>query len=136
MEQPARRSRKREAILAVIRSTDVHPSADWVYQTLKPQYPDLSLGTIYRNLSRFKAEGLVASVGTVNGQERFDGVVVPHAHFVCKCCGAVQDLPRFPMDTGLDRAAEQYGVKVDQHELTFRGTCATCLQKSPIKEES
>lgn len=136
MEQSTRRSRKREAILAAIRATDVHPSAEWVYQTVKPQYPDLSLGTVYRNLSRFKAEGLVASVGTVNGQERFDGVTGPHAHFICKRCGAVQDLSRFPMDESLDRTAEQYGVKVDQHELTFRGTCATCLQTSPIKEES
>ena len=129
MDRPIRYSKKREAILETIRSTDIHPTADWVYQTLKPRYPDLSLGTVYRNLSWFKEEGLVRSVGTVNGQERFDGTVVPHAHFICKCCGRVLDLHKLPSDGELDRAAEaEYGVEVDCHELIFRGTCQKCKQ--------
>ena len=57
-------SRKRDAILACLRSTTCHPTAEWVYQQLKPAIPDLSLGTVYRNLSMFKDEGLVISVGT------------------------------------------------------------------------
>ena len=48
MERATRYSRKREAILNAIQSTDCHPSAEWVYQTLKPTHPDLSLGTVYR----------------------------------------------------------------------------------------
>ena len=60
-------SRKRDAILACLRSTTCHPTAEWVYQQLKPAIPDLSLGTVYRNLSMFKDEGLVISVGTVGG---------------------------------------------------------------------
>ena len=52
-------SRKRDAILACLRSTTCHPTAEWVYQQLKPAIPDLSLGTVYRNLSMFKDEGLV-----------------------------------------------------------------------------
>ena len=50
MEKAVRYSKKREAILDAIQSTTCHPSADWVYQTLKPSHPDLSLGTVYRNL--------------------------------------------------------------------------------------
>ena len=78
-----KRSRKRDAILACVRATTCHPSAEWVYQRLKPTIPDLSLGTVYRNLSMFKDEGLVISVGTVGGLERFDGNTKPHTHFVC-----------------------------------------------------
>lgn len=70
-------SRKRDAILACLRSTTCHPTAEWVYQQLKPAIPDLSLGTVYRNLSMFKDEGLVISVGTVGGLERFDGNTSP-----------------------------------------------------------
>ena len=55
MERTIRYSKKREAILEAIRSTDTHPTADWVYQTLKPTHPDLSLGTVYRNLRRRSA---------------------------------------------------------------------------------
>ena len=54
MERATRYSRKREAILNAIQSTDCHPSAEWVYQTLKPTHPDLSLGTVYRNLVLFQ----------------------------------------------------------------------------------
>ena len=54
-----KRSRKRDAILACVRSTTAHPTADWVYARLKPEIPDLSLGTVYRNLAMFKREGLI-----------------------------------------------------------------------------
>ena len=73
-----RYSKKREAILNAIRSTTCHPSAEWIYQTLKPTHPDLSLGTVYRNLVFFQQQGQVQSVGVVNGQERFDGNTAPH----------------------------------------------------------
>lgn len=130
MEKATRYSKKREAILEAICSTDGHPCADWVYQTLKPMYPDLSLGTVYRNLTRFKEEGLIQSVGTVNGQERFDGMVTPHAHFICKTCGAVLDCHGFEQNENLDRAAEnKYGLQIDHHELVFYGTCPDCTQK-------
>ena len=92
MERTIRHSKKREAILDAIRSTTCHPSAEWVYQTLKPTHPDLSLGTVYRNLMFFRERGEIQSVGVVKGQERFDALVKPHSHFVCDCCGAVSDL--------------------------------------------
>ena len=56
MERVRKRSKKRDAILACIRETDTHPSAEWIYTRLKPQIPDLSLGTVYRNLSMFREE--------------------------------------------------------------------------------
>lgn len=130
MERATRYSRKREAILSAIRGTDVHPSAEWVYQTLKPTHPDLSLGTVYRNLALFQQQGVIQSVGVVNGQERFDGVTAPHSHFVCRCCGAVMDLHRTELDPALDRAVgEEYGLSVERHELTFYGQCQSCLSK-------
>ena len=127
MEGTRRRSLKREAILRAIRSTDCHPSAEWVYAQVKPQHPDLSLGTVYRNLALFRAEGQIMSVGTVDGQERFDGDTHPHGHFVCEKCGAVLDIE---LDSGAgelyDRLQEQYGAVVRTHALTFFGVCGAC----------
>ena len=74
MERATRYSKKREAILDVIRSSDAHPSAEWIYQALKQANPDLSLGTVYRNLLFFQRQGTIQSVGVVHGQERFDAV--------------------------------------------------------------
>ncbi len=134
MERATRYSKKREAILNAIRATDIHPSAEWVYQTLKPTHPDLSLGTVYRNLSLFQQQGIIQSVGVVNGQERFDGVATPHSHFICRSCGAVMDLHRVKLDPALDRSiAEEYGLAVERHELTFYGSCQACMTKEQSK---
>ena len=125
-----RYSKKREAILTAIRSTTCHPSAEWIYHTLKPTHPDLSLGTVYRNLVFFQQQGQVQSVGVVNGQERFDGNTAPHSHFVCTNCGAVIDLHSVKLDSSLARAvSEQYGLAVERHELTFYGRCQTCIKQ-------
>ena len=136
MERASRYSKKREAILDAIRSTRAHPSAEWIYQTLKPAHPDLSLGTVYRNLLFFQRQGAIQSVGVVQGQERFDAVTTPHSHFVCTTCGAVIDLDRIPMDANLTRAVrEQYGFEVDRHELTFYGKCQACMQAEKNEED-
>ena len=136
MERATRYSKKREAILNTIRSSDAHPSAEWIYQTLKPTHPDLSLGTVYRNLLFFQQQGTIQSVGVVGGQERFDATTTPHSHFVCTRCGAVIDLHKIPMDAKLNRAVrEQYGFEVQRHELTFYGKCKACMQAEKIEED-
>ena len=136
MQRAVRYSKKREAILEAIRGTSCHPSAEWVYRQLKPRHPDLSLGTVYRNLAFFREQGLVRSVGTVQGQERFDAIVAPHSHFVCSCCGCVQDLPGLQLGEELDRSVSmQYGLAVERHELTFYGLCPSCTNQQNNKEE-
>ena len=65
-------SKKRQVILEALAATTAHPTAQELYQQLKPDYPDLSLGTVYRNLSLFSEQGDVMSVGVFRGQERFD----------------------------------------------------------------
>ena len=136
MERTTRYSKKREAILTAIRSTNCHPSAEWVYQTLKPEHPDLSLGTVYRNLIFFQQRGDIQSVGVVRGQERFDAVTSPHSHFVCNSCGAVSDLHNIQLDADLNRSvSRQYGLAVERHELTFYGLCPECMQKNKKKNE-
>ena len=128
MEKAIRHSKKRDAILAAIRSTDCHPSAEWVHQTLKPTHPDLSLGTVYRNLTFFREQGVIQSVGVVQGQERFDGTTAPHSHFVCSCCGCVSDLHRIDPHNDLEGLVRrEYGVQVERHELTFYGLCTACM---------
>jgi Fur family peroxide stress response transcriptional regulator len=137
VKRTTRYSKKRESILNVIRSTDCHPSAEWVYQQLKPTHPDLSLGTVYRNLTFFQENGDIQSVGVVKGQERFDGVATPHSHFVCNCCGCVLDLPQINLDAHIDEVVRaQYGLAVRHHELTFYGLCPTCMQKNQSEEET
>ncbi|HIR47271.1 MAG TPA: transcriptional repressor [Candidatus Caccousia avicola] len=129
MERRQNYSRKREAILKIVQGTKVHPSAEWVYHELKPSYPDLSLGTVYRNLSQFKNDGVIVSVGTVNGQERFDGATYPHSHFVCDKCGCVLDVEDSSCGSACAEISERYGVTAERCDVVFRGTCAACEKK-------
>ena len=123
-----RYSPKRDAILRCLRSTTCHPSAEWVYSQLKPEIPDLSLATVYRNLARFRAEGEVQVIGCVDGEDRYDGNTAPHGHFICRGCGAVIDLPPIPVDTP-DLA--QVGWQ-ESYSVTFYGRCNQCLAKEKI----
>lgn len=120
-------SKKRQAILEAICSTTTHPTAEWVYHTLKPEYPDLSLGTVYRNIAVFKQEGLIHRAAIVNGQERLDGNLGAHSHFICTVCGAVQDLCADLSDPVRNQMVEEdYKVEVEYQEVVFYGKCCGC----------
>lgn len=125
-----RYSYKREAILNCLRGTKSHPSADWVFSQLKPTIPDLSLGTVYRNLNQFKEQGMIMSVGVVNGLERFDADTRPHVHFVCEHCSSVIDLDELeiPQDF-LDLAQAETGVQITTCEINLRGACSHCRRE-------
>lgn len=127
-------SKKREAILEALRNTTEHPSAEMLYSRLKQEYPDLSLGTVYRNLAMFVRDGDVVSVGTVAGQERYDADTRPHAHFICSECSRVLDVCS-PCLSALDKEVErETGGSVTGHSLSFSGTCQNCLngQKTAV----
>ena len=124
-----RHSRKRDAILNCIRQSRVHPSAEWIYAQLKPEHPDLSLGTVYRNLALFRESGEVVCVATVRGADRLDACTGPHAHFICEQCGAVLDVD-VPQDDLRSDLETRYGVRVRRSELLFRGVCSACRETS------
>ena len=127
MERTSKHFRKRDAILNCVRATTSHPSAEWVYENVRIQMPDISLATVYRNLSLFKEQGLIRSLGTVNGVERFDGNTEPHVHFICTQCGGVQDLPEISVPEELNSAvARSSGGRVDSCQLSFTGICGEC----------
>ena len=131
MESRSKHFRKRDAILAYLRQTDEHPSAEAVYAGLKTVMPDVSLGTVYRNLALFKEQGLIQSLGSVRGVERFDGNIEPHVHFICNDCGKVTDLHQMQIPGELtETAAKLAGARVTQCQLTFRGQCGACGELS------
>ena len=128
MESATKQFRKRNAILECLKSTDQHPSAETVHEMLQAEHPDISLATVYRNLALFKKQGLIQSIGTVNGIERFDANTDPHVHFVCTGCDAVLDFPQVEVPTSLGTNAEkQTGCQIAGCQLTFTGLCQNCI---------
>ena len=123
-------SRQRESIKACLMGRRDHPTADHVYLTIREVYPNISLGTVYRNLNLLVELGEIQKLTCGDGKDRFDAVVAPHYHFLCRKCGAVMDLPLKPMPETERYAEEAAGVKVDSHMIYMYGTCTECLGKA------
>lgn len=123
-------SRQREAIKNFLMERTDHPTADMVYMGIREEYPNISLGTVYRNLSLLADMGEILKFSCEGRVDRFDGNVYPHYHFCCKSCGAVADL-MMPEQTEINQiAAENFNGKIEGHQLIFYGQCRNCLENS------
>lgn len=127
MENKRNYSPKRQAILRVLLSTKEHPTVEWVCEQVRKEYPNISLATVYRNLSQLKEDGYVITVGTVKGHERLDGNVTAHPHFICRKCGAVIDVS-LAADEGTmcNMVNDRYGIRADRCDITLWGLCSDC----------
>lgn len=126
MEQVRKHSRKRDAILRCVRSTDCHPTAEWVFSRLKPEIPDLSLGTVYRNLNLLCENGRLLKVPIPGASDRFDHTLVDHAHAYCTQCGSVTDVLPEALPLLQDALREGSGFQVRQMNLVLEGICPQC----------
>jgi Fe2+ or Zn2+ uptake regulation protein len=122
----SRRSKQKDCILRVIKGTRSHPSAEWVYRQVKAEIPNISLGTVYRNLRLLKEEGEIGAVGFSGTLGRYDANTRHHYHFWCERCGAILDINQ-PLDVEMDaRVTAETGCEVTDHLLEFRGLCSDC----------
>jgi Fe2+ or Zn2+ uptake regulation protein len=121
-----RKSKQRDAILRVLMSTTSHPTAEWLYEEVKREIPNISLGTVYRNLKLMKEQGEILELEQTGTYRRFDGNSANHYHFRCDWCGRVFDIDE-PLIAGIDERVEKNtGFKVSHHRLEFRGFCHDC----------
>jgi len=84
MEKKLRHSHQRERIYEYLTRSCEHPSAEMVYNDLRPEIPGLSLGTVYRNLKLLEELGKIRRVTSHQGTERYDAICGDHAHFLCQ----------------------------------------------------
>ena len=122
----SKRSRQREAILSVLQGTKSHPTANWVYDEVRKMIPNISLGTVYRNLSKLSESGLIQKLDVGEGTDRFDANYEPHYHLYCNFCQRLLDLD-LPYDARLNQKAEAIqGTEIQWHQLVFYGKCCDC----------
>ena len=118
-----RYSQQREQIYQTVCASREHPTAQMVYDALRPSMPHLSLGTVYRNLQQMARDGRLMEIdGPI---ARFDGNIHPHTHLRCQKCGCVADV-ELPYDAALDRAFQMEGWNIIGHSLMFTGICPDC----------
>ena len=125
-------SRQRESIKDYLSQTKEHPTADTVYMHIREKYPNISLGTVYRNLNLLADLGEIMKLSPGNGSDRFDGNPNPHYHFVCTECSRVLDLDIAPdaLDH-INRIAEAgFNGEIHGHSTFFYGKCGNCKLNS------
>jgi Fur family peroxide stress response transcriptional regulator len=123
-----RETKQREAILRVLRNTRSHPTADQVYDQVRKEIPNISKGTVYRNLQVLQEDGAVSELNLNGTLSRYEAKRESHYHFRCEKCGRVFDLDE-PVNNALDeKVAKRTGFIVTHHQTEFRGLCKDCQQ--------
>lgn len=123
-------SRQREAIKNFLMTRKDHPTADVVYSSVRNDFPNISLGTVYRNLTLLADIGEIDRLRLGDGVDHFDADTHPHFHFVCTECGSVIDLEMESLSE-LDALSgrEIGGNRISGNFTYFYGTCNNCRNK-------
>jgi Fur family peroxide stress response transcriptional regulator len=119
-------SRQREAIKEYLTQTDEHPTADTIYMDIREKYPNISLGTVYRNLNLLVEKGEVIRIIGMDGSDRYDGHTHNHYHFICNKCKRVLDIEMESIDQIKEIANKNFPGKVEGHITYFYGKCDEC----------
>ncbi|MCQ2573769.1 MAG: transcriptional repressor [Treponema sp.] len=121
-------SRQREAILKSLSNRWDHPTADMIFEEVRQDFPKVSLGTVYRNLTLLCETGDIVKIATVKGFDRFDHITSPHGHFICSECTKVIDL-----EADIDKLVNKQEFKnipgiIDRTEIMVYGLCSQCSE--------
>lgn len=122
-------SRQRESIKKYLYSRDDHPTADMIYTSIREEFPNISLGTVYRNLSLLIELGEIRKL-TTDGADRFDAKLTPHSHFICRKCGCVRDVMNSLKKPVEDESLFQELGTVEECRMEFYGICNSCKRNS------
>ena len=130
MAKKTRMTKQRKAILRVLKNTKSHPTADWIYEKVKKEIPNISLGTVYRNLNVLAEHGKINVLDYGSNHSRYDGNSDLHYHFKCENCGGVFDL-NIDLATDLNKKINtETEFTAHSHRLEFSGICSECQQKN------
>lgn len=122
-------TKQRLIILDALRNTTTHPNAEEIYNMVKPQIPNISLGTVYRTLGALEELGLLQKLVYGKSFSRYDGNVDVHYHAVCLDCGKVLDVDEPVLNNLEERFSSETGFTIVGHKLEFHGYCKDCSLK-------
>lgn len=122
-------SRQREAIINNLASRNDHPCAADVYESTRKLFPNISLGTVYRNLKEMVENGSIISF-TVDGKEHFDVKTCNHCHFVCRDCHSITDIFEPDFSDLSSKISKSLECHIDYSQIVLFGRCNSCLDKS------
>ena len=123
-------SRQRQMIYNFLMTRKDHPTADVVYRNVREEFPNISLGTVYRNLTLLADMGEIQRLQVGDGVDHFDADTSKHCHFICSNCSAVTDMQLDCLEELLIKAQQTFDARIDRQSTCFYGVCGSCLDKS------
>ncbi len=118
-----RNSKQRDAVLEVLKNCCDHPTADVIYDRVREEIPNISLGTVYRNLAKLCSEGYIIAIPTGEDKIHYDGNFEEHIHFYCKKCGTLTD---FNFGNEIADKLSQMGCEIHSAKIVYDGICKNC----------
>ncbi len=120
---------QKELVLDAVKQLHNHATADEVYELVQSAHPNISKGTVYRNLSRLCAEGKIRKLETPDGPDRFDHDCTNHYHIHCCKCGRAFDVDMEAVTGLIDRVKDRHGFEFLDYDIMFKGICPDCRKK-------
>ncbi|MHA6532942.1 peroxide-responsive transcriptional repressor PerR [Paenibacillus sp. BAC0078] len=120
---------QRHAILTYLMEAMNHPTADDIYRALEPQFPSMSVATVYNNLKMFMEAGMVRELTYGDNSSRFDANVSDHYHVICQECGKIEDFSYPSLHEVEQRAEQDTGFKIHGLRMELYGVCKCCSEK-------
>lgn len=118
-----RYSRQRELITEIIKGRKDHPTADMIYGAAREIEPNISLGTVYRNLKMLADDGVIITLETEDKRLHYDGDTSRHSHFICSKCGKIIDLFKPAV---VPEELKDAGLTVTSEKCIYYGLCSGC----------
>ena len=117
---------QRSLVLDAVRELQCHATADEVYDTIVKKHPNISRGTVYRNLILLSDTGEIRKMAMPAGADRYDHICHEHYHARCTKCGRVSDV-EMKFITDLEKnIIDTHGFELSGHDLIFKGICHEC----------
>jgi len=121
-----RMTKQRTVILHTLERLRNHPTADELFDVVRRELPNVSLGTIYRNLDVLAKSGHVRRLDSGMGQARFDAEPKPHHHVRCRECGRLDDVMITPGTRIKKPSRSEHGFEILDYRIEFEGCCPDC----------
>ena len=124
-----RYSKQKKEILKVVLDSYNHPDAKEIYRLVKKNIPNISLGTVYRNLNILVNEGLIRKIFIYNGNDRYDKMLTNHNHVICQKCGKLHDISFLLNESNINMFEKETGFKITDCNFNINGICSDCMKK-------
>lgn len=117
---------QRKIVFDAVKDLANHPTSNDIYDHVVTSHPNISRGTVYRNLNSLAEDGYLRKICIPDGADRFDHTVMPHYHIKCTSCGKFTDLDMEYMKDLDDKVRDVTGYEMESQDIVFRGICPNC----------